>query len=145
MLKTLRIQNLAVVEDVTLTFHSGLNVLTGSTGAGKSLILGAVNFLLGERASVQAIRAGTDKALVEGVFDLDRPPVDAFVYGGVVEGEPLVLRRVVSRNGRSQAQVNGKTCTIKQLQDIARQLIEPHGQNEQLRLKDPLNHVAYLD
>lgn len=158
MLKTLRIQNLAVVEDVTLSFDRGLNVLTGSTGAGKSLILGAVNFLLGERANAQAIRSGADKALVEGVFDLDAPledalpmrgvtgaPVEAaFLVGGAVEGA-LTLRREVHRNGRSQSHINGKSCTLKQLQGISRRLIEPHGQNEQLRLKDPASHIAYLD
>ncbi|UCG53647.1 MAG: DNA repair protein RecN [Candidatus Latescibacterota bacterium] len=144
MLKTLRIQNLAVVEDVTLSFEDGLNVLTGSTGAGKSLILSAVNYLLGERANAQSIRAGEEKALVEGVFRVDQPLVNSFLLTASSSGE-VRLRREVHKNGRSYAYVGEKSCTVKQLQEISRQLIEPHGQNEQLRLKDSENHVVYLD
>jgi DNA repair protein RecN (Recombination protein N) len=143
MLRELHIQNLAVVADATLSFGAGLNVLSGSTGAGKSLILGAVNFLLGERAGAQVIRAGADAAAVEGVFDLPGDPragAGTDLWGGV-----LRLRREIQRNGRSAAFLNGKPCPLKQIQDIARDLIEPHGQNEQLRLKFPENHVAYLD
>ncbi len=144
MLSELHIKNLAVVEDASLRFRPGLNVLTGSTGAGKSLILGAVNFLLGERASSQVIRAGEGGALVEGVFILDSGSGDELALGGPL-GEKITLRREVHRNGRSQAWLNGKACTVKQLQEVSRKLIEPHGQNEQLRLKFAESHIAYLD
>lgn len=144
MLTKLHIQNLAVVADVTLSFEEGLNVLTGSTGAGKSLILGAVNCLLGARVGAQAIRAGEEMAVVEGVFALRDALGDP---DGLLDvaGRELVLRREVHRNGRSAAFVNAKGCSLKQLQALSQQLIEPHGQNEQLRLKFPENHVAYLD
>ncbi len=82
MLCELHIRNLAVVDDVNLSFEKGLNVLTGSTGAGKSLILSAVNFLLGERSNTQAIRAGEEKAAVEGVFAPERPVQDGLLLGG---------------------------------------------------------------
>ncbi len=144
MLSELHIKNLAVVEDASLRFRRGLNVLTGSTGAGKSLILGAVNFLLGERASSQVIRAGEDGAVVEGVFIVEDGSGTA-TLPGLSSDEKLTLRREVQRNGRSQAWVNGKPCTVKELQWVSRRLSEPHGQNEQLRLKFPESHVAYLD
>jgi len=143
MLTRLQIRNLAVVEDVTLAFGEGLNVLTGSTGAGKSLILGAVNLLLGERASPRAIRAGQDKAVVEATFRLGTGLADALAAAGA--GGEIVIRREISRSGRSTAQLNGRSCTIKQLQAVSHQLVEPHGQNEQLRLRDVENHIVYLD
>ena len=144
MLKDLHIQNLAVVADAELSFGEGLNVLSGSTGAGKSLVLGAVNFLLGERTGPQAIRAGEEKAVVEGVFDLGGRILDSS-FLTASGGGTLRLRREVHRNGRSSAFINGEPATLRQVQELSRQLIEPHGQNEQLRLKFPENHVVYLD
>lgn len=143
MLSKLHIQNLAVVADVTLSFEQGLNVLTGSTGAGKSLILGALNFLLGERVGAQAIRAGEERATVEGVFHLGGRVLDLGSPAAV--GSELRLRREVHRSGRSYAFIDGKPATVKQVQEISQQIIEPHGQNEQLRLKFPENHIVYLD
>jgi DNA repair protein RecN (Recombination protein N) len=144
MLVRLHIQNLAVVADASLDFEAGLTVLSGSTGAGKSLILGAVNLLLGERFGPGAIRAGEQKAVVEGLFSLDGPLPNSTMLAGV-DGEHVMLRREIHRNGRSFAFVNDRPCTLKQLQEISQILIEPHGQNEQLRLKAPENHVLYLD
>jgi len=143
MLTELHIENLAVVEDVTLTFGGGLNVLTGSTGAGKSLILSAVNVLLGQRAQAGTIRSGADRAVVEGTFTTTRP-VDSVLLLQPDENT-LRLRREVHQNGRTHAFINGKPCTLKQLQELSAQLIEPHGQNEQLQLKDPESHISYLD
>ncbi len=143
MLSKLHIQNLAVVADVTLSFEPGLNALTGSTGAGKSLILGALNFLLGDRVGAQVIRGGEEKAIVEGVFDVGGQVLEGAVSGGA-DGA-LRLRREVHRNGRSYAFVDGKPATVKQVQEISQQIIEPHGQNEQLLLKFPDNHIVYLD
>ncbi|MCK4775961.1 MAG: AAA family ATPase, partial [Candidatus Krumholzibacteria bacterium] len=137
MLKRLRIQNLAVVEDVTLEFAAGLNVLTGSTGAGKSLILGAVNLLLGGKASTDAIRAGEKIATVEGVFESPHAP-------GVAGGS-VTLKREVHRNGRSRAFVDGSFVPAKQLHEISSRWIEPHGQNEQHRLRDRDAQVGFVD
>ena len=137
MLSQLRIKNLAVVEDVTLDFDAGLNVLTGSTGAGKSLILGAVNLLLGRRASSAVIRAGENSAAVEAVFDTPATPA---TLGGTV-----VVRREIRSNGRSYAWVDGEAAPLKQLHETCARWIEPHGQNEQLRLRDPDTHIDYLD
>jgi DNA repair protein RecN (Recombination protein N) len=137
LLSQLRIKNLAVVEDVTLDFDAGLNVLTGSTGAGKSLILGAVNLLLGRRAHTAVIRAGEVGAEVEAVFDTPALPDAA---GGTTR-----VRREIRSNGRSYAWVNGEAAPLRQLHDTCAHWIEPHGQNEQLRLRDPETHIDYLD
>ncbi|MFQ5512297.1 MAG: DNA repair protein RecN [Candidatus Krumholzibacteriia bacterium] len=144
MLRRLRIQNLAVVEEANLEFVDGLNVLTGSTGAGKSLILGAVNILLGERSGARAIRAGEDEAIVEGEFVLGEPVPAALLAGGH-SGARVTLRRQIHRSGRSFAFINERPQPLKKLQEIARQLIEPHGQNEQLQLRHEESHVVYVD
>jgi DNA repair protein RecN (Recombination protein N) len=143
MLRRLRIENLAVVEDVTLDFQPGLNILTGSTGAGKSLIVGAVNLLLGERAPADLIRRGHTEARVEAEFD----PVDPAAHpdlAGLVAG-PVVLARRVSDAGRSSAAVNGRAVPLKDLRAFAAALIEPHGQNIQYQLRDRAHHVEYVD
>lgn len=144
MLRELRIQNLAVVEDVTLEFAPGLNVLTGSTGAGKSLILSAVNLLLGERGSVGVIRAGEERAVVEGTFILPEP-IDDHLLSAADDSQMLVLRREIHNTGRSHAFISGRPATLKQMQELSNRLIEPHGQNEQLQLKHARNHVVYVD
>ena len=143
MLLELHIRNLAVVEDVSLSFTDGFNALTGSTGAGKSLVLGAVNLLLGHKSSGEAIRAGADRAEVRAILRVspDRMPLEA---DGHADGR-LEVRRVIQRGGRAQAWIGGKPVPVRQLGNLCRGVIEPHGQNEQFRLKDPENHVAYLD
>jgi DNA repair protein RecN (Recombination protein N) len=132
MLRRLHIENLAVVENATLDFQNGLNVITGSTGAGKSLIVGAVNLLLGEKGSADVIRSGADEAFVSATF--------AVASSGDIE----VTRRV-TRSGRSSATVAGRTVTLRELRTQTSALIEPHGQNEQYRLRDPETHVDYID
>ena len=143
MLLELHIRNLAVVEDVSLSFGDGFNAITGSTGAGKSLVLGAVNLLLGHKSSGETIRAGADRAEVRAVIRVlpDRLPIDADTDA---EGR-LEVRRVIQRSGRAQAWIGGRPVPVRQLGELCRGIIEPHGQNEQFRLKDPENHIAYLD
>jgi DNA repair protein RecN (Recombination protein N) len=143
MLTRLRIENLAVVESATLDFHGGLNVITGSTGAGKSLIVGAVNLLLGEKGSATLIREGADEALVVATFSVPAP-VPAALAAWTPGGEIEAARRG-GRSGRSSALVNGRTVTLKDLRSVCALLIEPHGQNEQYRLRDPESHVDHLD
>ncbi len=145
MLARLRIDNLAVVESVVLDFAPGLNVLTGSTGAGKSLILGAVNLLMGERAAPDLIRRGADDALVEATFTgVARERRDGWP-GLAATGDSVTLARRISRAGRSHAAIDGRAVTVKDLRTVCASLLEPHGQNEQMRLRDPESHVEYLD
>ncbi|HEX5132902.1 MAG TPA: DNA repair protein RecN [Candidatus Krumholzibacteria bacterium] len=145
MLRRLRIENLAVVEDVTLELGPGLNVLTGSTGAGKSLIVGAVNLLLGERATPDVIRLGEDEARVEAEFDPIQGDDLAALVHLMAPREPVRLTRRVGRNGRSTATVNGRTVPLKDLRAACARLIEPHGQNVQYQLRDPAQHIEYID
>ena len=142
MLRRLHIRNLAVVEDVTVELDAGLNVLTGSTGAGKSLILSAVNLLLGEKASADVIRPRAEAAEVEAEFDAI--PRGAFPEIEAPE-DVLIVRRTVKREGRSHASISGRSVPVRELGALCARLIEPHGQNEQFRLKNPEHHIRYLD
>ncbi len=144
MLERLRIRNLLVVESAELEFRPGLNVLTGSTGAGKSLVMGAVNLLLGQRADADRIRAGADAAVVEACFRVPRDVAgDAAV--DVAAGGVLQVRREIRRNGRGSAAIGGRAVSVRELARVCAAFIEPHAQQEGLRLRDPQAHGAVLD
>lgn len=131
MLRALRIRNLAVIESVEVEFGSGFNVLTGETGAGKSIIVEAVGLLLGGRASADLVRTGEPQATIEATFD---------------DGErTLHVRREVTSQGRSRSFINGAVATASALRDLSQQLVELHGQHEHQALLDPLSHVPLLD
>ena len=133
MLTELRIRNFAIIESLTLPLARGFNVLTGETGAGKSIIVGALGLLLGERASADLIRTGADRATVEGVFDVaDRPEIAALLdERGIDADEPLVvLKREIAAAGRARAWVNGTTVSATILAEIGRLLVNLHGQHE---------------
>ncbi len=133
MLKELHVRNYAVIDDLRIELQPGLNVLTGETGAGKSLIVGALSLLLGERASSELVRAGEDRALVEGVFDCSRAPelVRMCEEQGIeVEGDWLILRREVLREGRNRAWVNGSAATAGLVRQLGQSLVDLHGQHE---------------
>ncbi len=134
MLTELRIRNLAIIDAVTLPLAAGFNVLTGETGAGKSIIVGALGLLIGERASSDLVRTGAEKATVEGVFDLhDRTDLIAMLDERGIECEDgmLVLKReVASTGGRARAWVNGSPVTAGVLAEVGRALVNVHGQHE---------------
>lgn len=133
MLIELRIQNFALIDQLTVQVEPGLNVLTGETGAGKSIIVGALSLLLGERASTDVVRAGADRALVEGVFDVAaHPEVRRLIEEQGIELEDglLILRREVAREGRNRAWVNGSATTAGMLGTLGRHLVDMHGQHE---------------
>jgi DNA repair protein RecN (Recombination protein N) len=139
MLIELRIRNLAVIDAVTLPLERGLNVLTGETGAGKSLIVGALSFLLGERAASDRVRAGADRAAVEGVFEVsDDASLAAMLdeRGIDVEDGQVVLKREVFAAGRSRAWVNASPVTAGVLAEIGYRLVNIHGQHESRQLLD---------
>ncbi|MBA3853892.1 MAG: DNA repair protein RecN [Gemmatimonas sp.] len=149
MLTELRIKNLAIIDAVTLPLASGFNVLTGETGAGKSIIVGALGLLIGERASSDLVRTGADKATVEGVFDLhDRRDLLASLDERGIECEDgiLVLKReVASGGGRARAWVNGSPVTASVLAEIGRTLVNVHGQHEAQALLEPEAQRHILD
>jgi DNA repair protein RecN (Recombination protein N) len=148
MLTELRVRNFAIIESLTLPLAPGFNVLSGETGAGKSIIVGALGLLLGDRASVDLIRTGSDRAIVEGVFDVGRHPeivarLDA--RGIDVEDGRVVLRREIAAAGRARAWVNGTTVTGGVLSEIGHLLVNLHGQHEAQSLLDPESQRAILD
>ena len=133
MLTELRVRDLAVIADVTLPLRAGLNVLTGETGAGKSMLVDALALLLGERASSDVVRPGAEKTVIEGAFDLsDRPTArqSAQALGVEVEDGLLVVKREISGEGRSRAWVNGSPTTVNVLAQLGALLVDLHGQHE---------------
>ncbi|HET9776546.1 MAG TPA: AAA family ATPase, partial [Gemmatimonadaceae bacterium] len=148
MLTELRIRNFAIIEQVNLPLAEGFNVLSGETGAGKSIIVGALGLLLGERASADLIRTGAEKATVEGVFDVSRVKAISALAderGIEVEDDTLVLKREISTNGRGRAWINGATVTATVLAEIGRQLVNLHGQHDAQTLLDPESQRRILD
>src|SRR5438105_6745070 len=148
MLTELRIRNFAIIEQVTLPLSPGFNVLSGETGAGKSIIVGALGLLLGERASADLIRSGADKATVEGVFDIgELKDISALAddRGIEVEEETLVLKREIATSGRGRAWINGTTVTASVLAEIGRELVNLHGQHDAQTLLDSESQRRILD
>ncbi|MEP6992163.1 MAG: DNA repair protein RecN [bacterium] len=148
MLTELRIRNFAIIESLTLPLARGFNVLSGETGAGKSIIVGALGLLLGERASADLIRTGAERASVEGVFDVsDRPEIATFLdERGIEADEPLVvLKREIAAAGRARAWVNGTTVSATILAEVGRLLVNLHGQHEAQTLLDADAQRRILD
>ncbi|HET7586121.1 MAG TPA: DNA repair protein RecN [Gemmatimonadaceae bacterium] len=148
MLTELRIRNFAIIESLTLPLAPGLNVLTGETGAGKSIIVGALGLLLGERASADLIRTGADKALVEGIFHAaDRADVRELLdeRGIDLEDQMVVLRREITAAGRTRAWINDVSATAGLLADVGRRLVNLHGQHEAQTLLDHESQRRILD
>lgn len=148
MLTELRIRNFAIIESLALPLARGFNVLSGETGAGKSIIVGALGLLLGERASTDLIRSGADRATVEGVFDVsDRPEIVTLLdeRGIDVEESLVVLKREIVAAGRARAWVNGSTVNAGILAEIGRHLVNLHGQHEAQTLLDPDAQRGILD
>jgi len=150
MLAELRIQNFAIIQDLTLTFTNGLVVLTGETGAGKSIILDALNAVLGGRVDVNDIRRDSEKAVIEAVFELDAPSAAAVrallePEGLWEENEPLTLSREIRSGGRSVARVNGRSVSLSLQSELGALLADIHGQSEHLSLLKVRHHLELLD
>lgn len=149
MLSVLRISHFAIIDALEARFERGFNVVTGETGAGKSILIDALHLLLGGRAQADVVRTGFDECSVEGLFEVLQPAVlDARLQSiglpACEEGQ-LVLRRTVHREGRSRAWVNGSPVTIGQLGLVARGLVDISGQHEHTSLMDPAGHLLLLD
>jgi DNA repair protein RecN (Recombination protein N) len=151
VLSELSIRNFAIIDEIHLTFGPGFNVLTGETGAGKSIIIDAVSLLLGGRGEVELIRSGDDQATIEGVFALDdevRAAVHLLLEQDGLEGDDpgiLVLAREIRREGRNVCRVNGRAVSLKVLAEIGQHLVDIHGQTEHLSLMRVREHVDLLD
>src|SRR5215471_3709026 len=148
MLRELAIRNLAVIEDVTVPFSPGLNVLTGETGAGKSILVDAILLVVGARAQPDLIRSGEDAAIVQAVFDIDDSGAVALALehaGHGRAGGQLIVKREISRSGRHRVFVNDEPATVGLLERLGDLLVELHGQHEHQRLLEPARQLDLLD
>ena len=147
MLREIRIQNLGVIDDAVLELSAGLNVVTGETGAGKTMVVSGLGLLLGARADAGLVRTGARSAVVEGMVDVDEThpaAVRAAEAGGDVQ-DGLILARTVSAEGRSKAHVGGRTAPVSVLSELGEMLVAVHGQSDQWRLRQPEQHRVVLD
>jgi len=145
MLKSLRIRNFAIVEDLEVEFFPGLNVLTGATGAGKSIIIGALNLALGERASSEMIRTGADCAIVEAVFEIKPIEKNLSELGILCHEDQLIIRREISSKSSGKCFLNDRLVTLVNLKSVGDLLADLHGQHEHQSLLDSREHLTYLD
>ena len=148
MLRQLHIRNFAIIDDLELQFRDGMTVLTGETGAGKSILIDALGIILGDRAEAGTIRAGTDRAEVSAIFDTGgNDAIAALLDEQAVEtdGDELLIRRVVNRDGPSRAFINGSPATVQVLKALGELLIDIHGQHAHQSLMKRDVQRALLD
>lgn len=146
MLNNLYIKNVAVIDKLEVDFHNGVSVLTGETGAGKSIIIDSINMILGDRANKELVRYGTDKAIVQATFDasesickiLDDNDIDT-------DNGQVLITRQLTKEGKSVARINGMIVTLNVLREISDELINIHGQHDNQALLTPSKHISFLD
>ncbi|MBR0207280.1 MAG: DNA repair protein RecN [Oscillospiraceae bacterium] len=145
MLNELHIENIAVIERADISFAPGLNVLTGETGAGKSIVIDSIGAVLGERVSRELVRRGADRAVVTASFDLDGE-LERFLRDNEIDAEEeLILQRRIGADGKSSCRVCGVPVSAVQLKELASLLVDIHGQNDGRQLMDEKRHLSYLD
>src|SRR5579871_4379671 len=148
MLVELLVENYAVMEQVRVRFHRGLNLLTGETGSGKSIIVDALGLLLGARTSADMVRAGSERARISGIFEIDpTPQLQAILEQAGIEAEDheLLIEREILTGGKSRAFVGNRPATVALLKDLAPHLADIHGQHDQQQLFSPLTQREMLD
>ena len=147
MLLEISIKNFAIIESISLNFEQGMTVLTGETGAGKSIIIDAMNMMLGARATTEVIRHGAPKAEIEGLFSIEsnRALEEIFDEQGLELSDEIIIRREILQNGRSISRVNGQMVNLSVLRTIGQQLVDIHGQHDQEELMRPHRHIQMLD
>ncbi len=131
MLKSLYINNLAVVQELSVQFDKGINIITGETGAGKSIIVNAVKLLIGERFQKEMIRTGEKRTVIEGEI--------------VADNKNITIRRVINKNGHTKSYINDEPVTLQELKKRTELLVDLHGQHEHQRLLNPVYHLDYID
>ena len=133
MLLEISIKNFAIIEEISLNFEQGMTVLTGETGAGKSIIIDAMNMMLGSRATIDVIRHGASKAEIEGLFAIEQSKalVEIFEQQGLDMTEELIIRREIFQNGRSVSRINGQMVNLSVLRAVGQHLVDIHGQHDQ--------------
>lgn len=147
MLLEISIKNFAIIEAISLNFEKGMTVLTGETGAGKSIIIDAMNMMLGARAATDVIRHGASKAEIEGLFSVENSHALQMIFDeqGIDLGDEIIIRREILQNGRSVSRVNGQMVNLSVLRAIGQHLVDIHGQHDQEELMRPQLHIQMLD
>ena len=147
MLLEISIKNFAIIEAISLNFEKGMTVLTGETGAGKSIIIDAMNMMLGARATTDVIRHGAPKAEIEGLFSVENSHALQVIFDeqGIELGDEIIIRREILQNGRSVSRVNGQMVNLSVLRSIGQYLVDIHGQHDQEELMRPQLHIQMLD
>ena len=147
MLTSLKVKNYALIESLDINFESGLNIITGETGAGKSILIDALSLILGERASIDAIRKGEERATVEGSFDIgNNKSIKIFLDNNEIENSnELILRREITSKGTSRSFINDSPVSLNILKSLGDLLVDLHGQHEHQSLLDASTHLDYLD
>ena len=147
MLLEISIKNFAIIEAISLNFEKGMTVLTGETGAGKSIIIDAMNMMLGARATTDVIRHGAPKAEIEGLFSVENSHALQMIFDeqGIELGDEIIIRREILQNGRSVSRVNGQMVNLSVLRSIGQYLVDIHGQHDQEELMRPQLHIHMLD
>ncbi len=146
MLTDLTIKNFAIIDQVHTQFGPGLNALTGETGAGKSILVDAINLLLGSRASAEMIRTGQEEASVEAFIELEAGKDQSLLKNlGLEKSEGLQIRRTLYPSGKSRAFLNGTAITLRMLEELGEEMIHIYGQHEHQHFLDPVRHIDILD
>ncbi len=146
MLEELTIKNIAVIDKLSVDMKKGLTVLTGETGAGKSIIIDSINMILGDRASKELIRNGCDKAEVEAVFSLNDAVKARLIEEDIdFDDDNIIISRKITADGKSTARINGCAVTLANLRDIADLMVNIHGQHDNQALLTPVKHITFLD
>lgn len=146
MLNQLSVRNVAVIDKLDINLHDGVSVLTGETGAGKSIIIDSINMILGDRANKELVRYGTDKAIVQAVFDAPKSVINILEENDIdVEDGTVIITRQVTKEGKSVARINGMVVTLNILREISDRLINIHGQHDNQALLTPIRHITFLD
>jgi len=148
MLQSLHVKNLALIDEAEVTFGGGLNILTGETGAGKSILLDSLGLVLGKRAETSLIRQGEDKLSVTAIFDAEpqnKELQDLLAENELDSGDEMIIKRSLSRDGKGKIFFNDQPISARLLKDIGKYLVEIHGQFDNQGLLNPANHRSVLD
>lgn len=146
MINQLSIKNVAVIDKLSVDFHNGVSVLTGETGAGKSIIIDSINMILGERANKELVRYGQEKAVVQAVFNAPESVIKILEDNDIdIEDGEIIVSRQITKDGKSSARINGMAVTLNLLREISDGLINIHGQHDNQALLTPARHVVFLD
>jgi len=145
MLKSLNIKNYAIINELNIDFDAGFSVFTGETGAGKSIIIGAINYLLGGKADSSIIRSGQDKAIIEGIFDVEEYMKDILNGADIDYDNEIIVRRVISNDNRNSIKINQCSVTLQFLTELLNNSIDVHSQKDNQYLLTKKNHITLLD